>query len=68
MPATDDNGNTFAVTYHGLAYEYPRKLEVLIDGRSVYRPLLSNVDWANLGIAVSDMEQIEVIRGPNTPT
>ena len=59
------NGNTFAVTTHGDTYEFPRKLQVLIDGRSVYRPLLSNVDWVSLGVRLSDVERIEVIRGPS---
>jgi len=26
-------GNVFAVTYHGLTFDYPRRLQVLIDGR-----------------------------------
>lgn len=59
--------NTYAVTYHGLSFQYPRKFQVLVDGRSVYRSLLSNVDWVNLGIAIADIEKIEVIRGPNAP-
>lgn len=59
------NGNIFAVTSHGVSYQFPRKLQVLVDGRSVYRPLLSNVDWSILGVSLSNIERIEVIRGPN---
>ena len=58
-------GNKFAVAYHGLADAWPRRLQVLVDGRSVYIPLISNVDWSNLGVALEDIERIEVIRGPN---
>lgn len=58
-------GNKFAVAYHGFADAWPRRLQVLVDGRSVYIPLISNVDWSNLGITRQDIERIEVIRGPN---
>ncbi|HKJ77464.1 MAG TPA: TonB-dependent receptor, partial [Gammaproteobacteria bacterium] len=50
---------------HGIADGWPRRLQVLIDGRSVYTPMVSNVDWSNLGITKDDIERIEVIRGPN---
>ncbi|MDH5327000.1 MAG: TonB-dependent receptor [Gammaproteobacteria bacterium] len=61
------SGNSFAVTYHGLSFGFPRKFQVMVDGRSVYRPLLSNVDWANLGVALENVDRIEVVRGPNAP-
>ena len=65
---THPSGNRSAVTSHGLPEAYPRRLLVLIDGRSTYRPLLSNVDWTQLGLAIEDIEKIEVIRGPNVTT
>lgn len=61
-------GNTFAVTSHGFATERPGHLQVLVDGRSVFVPLFSKVDWANLPVEMEDIERIEVTRGPNTPT
>ena len=39
-------------------------MQVLIDGRSVYMPPTSMVDWAALPITLADIERIEVIRGP----
>jgi iron complex outermembrane receptor protein len=39
-------------------------MQVMIDGRSVYLPPVSTVDWADLPITVDDIERIEVIRGP----
>lgn len=59
------NGNLFSVAYHGIADGWPRRLQVLIDGRSVYTPMVSNVDWSSLGITMDDIDRIEVIRGPN---
>ena len=62
------NANKFAVTYHGGSGEFPRDLEVRINGRPVYIPLLSTVAWNTLGISIHDIRQIEVIRGSNVPS
>jgi len=62
------SSNKQAVTYHGVANDFPRRLEVMIDGRSVYLPLLSTVAWETLGIGLDDVERIEVVRGSNVPT
>ncbi len=61
------NGNIFAVTSHGLSDEYPKRLEVRVDGRSVYQPLLSAIEWTTLGVELDDIERIEVVRGSNVP-
>lgn len=61
------NGTQHAATYHGQSDQYPTRLQVLIDGRSVYSPVLSSVDWVNVGVDLEDIERIEVIRGPDTP-
>lgn len=53
------------VTYHGLSDAYARRLQVLIDGRSVYTPAFGGVLWADIPLAIEDIDRIEVIRGPN---
>lgn len=58
-------GHRSSLTYHGVADEYARRMQVLIDGRSVYSPILGHVEWASLDLQVDDIERIEVIRGPN---
>lgn len=60
--------NRPATTYHGASDDWPKRLEVMIDGRSVYVPLLSTVDWVSLGLNIQDIERIEVVRGSNVPT
>lgn len=52
------------VSYHGATDQYARRMQVMIDGRSVYLPPVSTVDWADLPITIDDIERIEVIRGP----
>lgn len=59
------DGNSPIATYHGLADEYSRRVQVLIDGRSVYVPALAAIQWSDLIITIDEIERIEVIRGPN---
>jgi len=57
-------GSQPIVSYHGSFDQYARSMQVLIDGRSVYMPPTSLVDWAALPFIADDVERIEVIRGP----
>jgi len=61
-------GAVMAAAYHGAADQWPRRMEVMVDGRSVYLSTNSNVEWSALGLAIEDIERIEVVRGPNAPT
>lgn len=63
-----DNGHSGFVSYHGLADRYARRMQVLIDGRSVYTPAFGGVDWSALPLAIEDIERIEVVRGPDAAT
>lgn len=58
------NGYTPIVGYHGSTEEFSRRMQVLIDGRSVYLPPLSTVDWEDIPLDMDDIERIEVVRGP----
>jgi len=60
-----DNGYRHIVTYHGLSDAYSRRLQVLVDGRSIYLPSFGGVAWTDLPLMLDDIERIEVIRGPN---
>ena len=60
------HGNKPGVTHHIHGGQYSRRLEVKIDGRSVYEPLLSSVEWNTLGVELDDIEYIEVVRGSNS--
>jgi iron complex outermembrane receptor protein len=63
-----DTGSDVFVSMHGTSVDLARRLQVLIDGRSIYQPLLARVDWTGLPLELADIERIEVIRGPNSAT
>jgi len=64
-PGLGIEGVVPVVSYHGMTNEFSRRMQVLIDGRSVYLPPFSTVLWDDLPIAVDDIERIEITRGPN---
>jgi iron complex outermembrane recepter protein len=55
----------YVVSYHGLTDAYSRRMQVLIDGRSVYQPFYGGVQWSELPITIEDIDRIEITRGPN---
>ncbi|MFL6568376.1 MAG: TonB-dependent receptor plug domain-containing protein, partial [Chthoniobacterales bacterium] len=57
-------GHTWAVSARGFQIPIANKLQVLMDGRSLYTPLFSGVFWDVQRTFMPDLEQIEVIRGP----
>jgi iron complex outermembrane receptor protein len=61
------NANAPGVTYHSVGESYPRRLEVKIDGRSIYESIFSSVEWNTLGVELDDIDYIEVVRGGNAP-
>lgn len=55
---------TWAISARGFQITTANKLEVRIDGRSVYTPLFSGVFWDVQDTMLEDVERIEIIRGP----
>ncbi|MBE9564971.1 MAG: TonB-dependent receptor, partial [Proteobacteria bacterium] len=58
----------YVVTYHGHSDQYSKQMQVLIDGRSIYEPLLGGILWKTIPVNIDDIERIEVSRGPNLAT
>ncbi|HJT90013.1 MAG TPA: TonB-dependent receptor plug domain-containing protein, partial [Bryobacteraceae bacterium] len=56
--------NTWAISIRGFNNLFSNKVLVLIDGRTVYSPMFSNVFWDQVDLPLEDIERIEVIRGP----
>ncbi len=60
-----ENGHSPIVSYRGITDGYARRMQVLVDGRSIYLPLYGQVDWTELPLDIGDIERIEVVRGPS---
>ena len=58
------NNSQWAVSSRGFNLQYANKLQVLMDGRSVYTPSFGGVYWDAQDMMLEDLERIEVIRGP----
>jgi iron complex outermembrane receptor protein len=64
VTVTRTNAWNWEITVRGFDSDGSAKLLVLIDGRSVYSPLYSGVFWDVQNVVLSDVERVEVIRGP----
>lgn len=53
------------VVNHGLGDAYSRRMQVLVDGLSVYDPFTGGVDWQDLPLRLDDIDRIEVVRAPS---
>ena len=62
------SGRDYRIGYHGGSSMVPRRLQVMVDGMSVYLAGLAKIDWAQLHISIEDIERIEVIRNPSSAT
>jgi iron complex outermembrane receptor protein len=59
------DARSYAISARGFnSFEASNKLLVMIDGRSVYTPLHGGVFWDEGQVMLSDVERIEVVRGP----
>jgi iron complex outermembrane receptor protein len=57
-------GNSYAISARGFNGVAANKLQVMMDGRSLYTPLLSGVFWEIQDTLLEDLERVEVVRGP----
>jgi iron complex outermembrane receptor protein len=58
------NTGGYAISSRGFNNAIGNKLLVLIDGRTVYTPQYSGVNWDSQFVMLEDVERIEVISGP----
>jgi iron complex outermembrane receptor protein len=59
------DAHDWAISSRGFNDLFANKLEVLVDGQSVYTPLFSGVFWeVQDNMLLEDIERIEVVRGP----
>ncbi|MDP2505745.1 TonB-dependent siderophore receptor [Oceanobacter sp. 3_MG-2023] len=63
-----DDENNASLAYHSSSPSVMRRLQVLVDGRSVFRAGIASVVWDDIPIALEDIQRIEVTRGPSSAT
>src|ERR1039457_1122065 len=68
MEVVEADSTDVRVSYHGTNISHPRRMNVLVDGISMYQPALATVDWTSLPIPVGDIDRIEVTRGTDSAT
>lgn len=61
-----ESGSEAYVLYHGTNAGGARRMQVQINGRSVYEAALARVDYIGLPFDVAEIERIEVVRGPSS--
>lgn len=59
------SGNEYRINYHGTNGLVPRRMQVLIDGVSIYHTGFAEVSWSALPVSIDDIERIEVTRSPS---
>ncbi len=61
------SGGKSVVAYHGLSGQISQRMQVYVDGRSLYAPyLFGGVDWSALSLPMDEIERIEIQRGSNS--
>ncbi|MFT4746272.1 MAG: iron complex outermembrane receptor protein [Congregibacter sp.] len=63
MLIADEFGSGSVVGYHGTNVNIPRRMEVLFNGHSIYRPGYAGLNWQRLPLDITDLSSIEIIRG-----
>jgi iron complex outermembrane receptor protein len=58
------NSQTWAISSRGRNDTYADDLLVIQDGRTVYQPVDSGVNWNTVDYILQDLDRIEVINGP----
>lgn len=58
------DSNRWGISARGFNGQFANKLLVMIDGRSLYTPIFSGVYWDVQDLVLSEIDRIEVIRGP----
>lgn len=66
MTVNTVGSNNPVTSYHGTVHYEQRRLQVLVDGRTSYRPNLSDVSWNTMPVPLELIERIEISRGPNS--
>jgi iron complex outermembrane receptor protein len=66
IDVAQSGANDFNINTRGFNNSINRRVLVLIDGRDPSTPLLNLQEWNSLATTLSDVQQLEVVRGPGS--
>ncbi|MCH2038433.1 MAG: TonB-dependent receptor [Rickettsiales bacterium] len=69
IPGVSVNQITYGqteVAIRGYNQSSSERILVLVNGRQVYQEFYGRVNWGNIPVEIGEIEQIEVVKGPNT--
>lgn len=64
LEVAQSGAHNWDISARGFNTGLSNKLLVLIDGRTVYTPLFSGVEWDVQNVMLADLDRIEVVSGP----
>lgn len=60
-------GGRPVVAYHGFSGQISQRMQVFVDGRSLYAPYsFGGVDWSTITVPLDEIDRIEIHRGSNS--
>jgi iron complex outermembrane recepter protein len=60
-------GGRPVVAYHGFSGQVSQRMQVFVDGRSLYAPyMFGGIDWSAVTVPIDEIERIEIHRGSNS--
>jgi iron complex outermembrane receptor protein len=67
MQVSLNAGGRPVVAYHGFSGQVSQRMQVFVDGRSLYAPyMFGGVDWSSVTVPLDEIDRIEIHRGSNS--
>ena len=67
MQVSLNAGGRPVVAYHGFSGQVSQRMQVFVDGRSLYAPyMFGGVDWSSVIVPLDEIDRIEIHRGSNS--
>lgn len=60
------SASNVSIAARGLNRDFPVRMQVLVDGLSVYEDVASVISWHKIPIPLEEIERIEIVRSPAT--
>lgn len=65
MQVAQASAHDYRIANHGTYGNTPKRMNILVDGISLYRSGFPIIDWLTLPVSIHNIDRIEVVRGPS---